>query len=74
MGMDFYDIIMERNALHCYAINAKYKNWNKFKHIVAGIQYHMRFLRSCRIEHVKSDANLAAHGLTREAIKYIIDR
>jgi hypothetical protein len=38
MGMDFYDIIMERNALHCNAINAKYKNWNKFKHIVAGIQ------------------------------------
>jgi hypothetical protein len=76
-------MVLEDGLLLCYyrgrclqivnMVKAKQKNLSKFKHIVTGIQERMCLLRSCMIEYVKRDTNSTAHGLAKEAVKYVID-
>jgi hypothetical protein len=65
-------ILLWRDALHIVStVKAKHKNYSQFGHIVVGIQIHMRLLRLCMIEHIKSDANSMAQGLAKEAVKHV---
>jgi ribonuclease HI len=73
--MCFNDIILEGDALQIVAaVQTDSQHWSRFGHIVDGIKLGLSQLRSWQINHVKRDANSAAHVLAREAIKNVIDR
>lgn len=67
--MRFYDVIMKRDAMQIVnAVRA-----TNFEHIVVGIQERTCLLKSCRIEHVKMDANSTTYSLAQEVTKYVMD-
>lgn len=46
----------------------------KFGHLINGIEVGLSQLRSWTIEHIKREANFAAHSLAREAIINVVDK
>jgi hypothetical protein len=44
-------------------VNSRGHNWSKMGHIIDGIKEGLGVLRSWSIEHVKREANFAAHIL-----------
>jgi hypothetical protein len=67
--------MLERDALQIINVDkARGYNWSKMGHLINGIKDGLSKLRSLSVEHVKRDANYAAHFLAREAIFSVIDR
>jgi hypothetical protein len=74
MEMGFLDVILEGDALQIVKkINFDAPCFNIFGHFVKDIQSGLGSLRSYSFVHVKREANLAAHGLAREATTHVIE-
>jgi len=71
----FFDIMLEGDALQIVnAVKAMGYNWSKMGNLINGIKDGLGKLRSWSIEHVKRDANYAAHFLACETIYSVIDK
>jgi hypothetical protein len=71
----FHDIILKGDALQIVkTIKTTWNNRSSFEHTVNGIKLELRKLRSWIIEHVKQDANIATHTITKKVILGVIDR
>jgi hypothetical protein len=67
--MGFHDIILKGDALQIVNVIKVICNiWSSIGHIVDGIKMELRQLRSWRIDHVKRDANQAAHTIAKEIV------
>jgi hypothetical protein len=51
------------------AIGGHEENWLRFGQIVEDIKLVLRSFRQWRVSHVRREANEAAHGLAKEAIR-----
>ncbi|XP_059450922.1 uncharacterized protein LOC132181699 [Corylus avellana] len=72
--LGFYDIIFEGDSLSMVkAIGERDPNWLRYGHIVEDIKTVLRTLRQWKICHAKREANIAAHGLAKEATMFIMD-
>jgi ribonuclease HI len=72
--MGVFDVILEGDSLEVVnAIKEDQNSRRRYGHILDDIKIVLSSLRSWEVMHVKRDANMAAHRLTKEASKTHLD-
>lgn len=73
--LGIFDVILEGDSLIVTrALEGKGENWLRFGQIVEVTKLVLRSFRQWRISHVRREANGAAHGLAKEAIRTVMDK